>query len=170
MSFDLMAYARQRRYRVRNLHDGHAVPPARAPRHGERGPVQGYVGADDRMDVITGKHGCVAMDGERLSVFASYRSRRAKTAGMAKLINAGVTINQEGDTEVGGWAPVDRIEAVLCAIGATKLRPPNSGSYTRSAPARHRFPAPEATQAAGEAVKVGGDAEPGVRPAAVGRS
>ena len=78
MSFDLMAFAKQRRYRVRNLHDGHAVPPARPPKHGKRGPVQGYLGADDRMDAILGKRGYVAMDGERLSVFASYRSRRAK--------------------------------------------------------------------------------------------
>ena len=171
MSFDLMAYARQRRYRVRNLHDGHSVPPVQPPKHGQRGAVQGYVGADDRMDAILGKHGYVGMDGERLSVFASYRSRRAKTAGMARLVAAGVTIDQEGDTEVGGSAPVEQIEAVLAAIGVSKLplrnRSPNLDGLRRY---QRGSQAPESTQAAGEVVKVGAGAELAVPPTAVGRS
>ena len=171
MSFDLMAYARQRRYRTRNLQDGHAVPPARPPKHGQRGPVDGYVGANDRMNAVIGRHGYVAMDGERLSVFASYRSRRAKTAGMAKLVDAGVTIDQEGDIEVGGWAPVEQIEAVLAAIGVSKLplrnRSPNLDGLRRY---QRGSQAPESTQAAGKVVKVGAGAESAVWRAVVGCS
>ncbi len=54
MSLDLREYARRHRYRVRNLHDGHPAPPARAPKRGQRGQ-QAFVG--ERMDAIIGCFG-----------------------------------------------------------------------------------------------------------------
>ena len=120
MSFDLRAYARRHRYRLRNLHDGAPVPPARSSGKPSR-PV--YTGEHDRWDAIVGKCGYVAMDGDRLSVFAQFGSVRAKTAGMRKLVDAGMTITQEGDTEVGGLAAVACIEPVLAVIRVSRLRP-----------------------------------------------
>ena len=87
MTFDLRACARQHRYRTRNLHDGASVPPARSS---DRPHGPGYRGGEDRWDAIVGKHGYITMDGERLSVFAGYRSPRAKTANMPKLEAAAV--------------------------------------------------------------------------------
>ena len=53
-TFDLVAYARKHRYRLRNLHDGGAVPPARYRKpKGERPAAQaGYVGQDERLDAL----------------------------------------------------------------------------------------------------------------------
>lgn len=127
MSVDLMAYARAHRLRTRNLHDGAPVPPARR-RGGLEHPA--YSGPSDRFDAIIGRDGYVAMDGDRLSVFAAYRSARGLNAGLRRLTAAGLVVQQEGDTEVGGWAPVERIEEILAAIRVYRRK---SASVGRSA-------------------------------------
>ena len=127
--FDLAAYARKHRYRLRNLHDGGPVPPARRPA-GHDGSV-GYVGARDRWDVIVGYDGYVAMDGNGLSVFVSYRSGRGVKRAVGLLLAIGGQIEQIGDTEVGATVPVDCIEDVLKLIRVSKLR---SGDATRFRP------------------------------------
>ncbi|UCE61393.1 MAG: hypothetical protein JSU63_06520, partial [Phycisphaerales bacterium] len=69
---DLLAYAREHRYRVRNLHDGKPVPPA-MPKKSSRDKV-GYVGDLDRWDAIVGHRGYVAMDGGQLTISVFYKS------------------------------------------------------------------------------------------------
>lgn len=62
--FDLVTYARRHRYRMRNLHDGGPVPPARRMKsQGETTPTAqvGYVGKDDRSDPIVGYGGSPRM-------------------------------------------------------------------------------------------------------------
>ena len=171
MSFDLMAYARQRRYRVRNLHNGRAVPPALGPTRGERGDFEGYRGADDRLDAIVGKYGYVTTDGDRLSVYLCYRSSFTKTKAMRRFEAMGGTIDQEGDWEFGGFAPPEAIVDVLKLIRVSRLRPEPAYIPWRQGPStQSKTLAPESTQAAGEVVKVGAGAELAVPPTAVGRS
>ncbi|UCC28728.1 MAG: hypothetical protein JSU86_11055 [Phycisphaerales bacterium] len=117
---DLVEYARKHRYRVRNLHDGGPVAPARwKPPQGYR-PV--YVGKDDRWDAIVGYAGYVAFDGCDLSVFLFFKSNRGVTSALKRLKAIGARIDQIGDTEVGAFAPVERIEEVLKLIQVSKLR------------------------------------------------
>jgi len=130
-TFDLREYAQRHRLRLRNLHDGGPVPPAKKVSKGR----QVFTGDDDRWDAIVGRRGYVAMDGDRLSVYAHYPSVRAKTCGMRTLVEAGVVVQQDGDTEIGGWAPVERIEDVLAAIRVIRIRRSTHG-FSASPPGR----------------------------------
>ncbi len=54
--FDPLSFAREHRYRLRNLHDGRPIPPARRMKAKDEGPAtqSGYVGREDRHDAIVG--------------------------------------------------------------------------------------------------------------------
>lgn len=134
MSFDLIAHASEHRYRVRNLHDGHSVPPTR--KRGER-RTMGFVG--ERHDVITCYDGYVDVLGPgKIGWCVLVQTRRQLTARLAKLETIGVEITLKGDIEAAGWAPEDRIADVLAA-----LRPHRIRRETRA----RGFRRPEATQA-----------------------
>ena len=60
MRFDLVGYAEKHRYRVRNLHDGYVCPTSR--RRGKRKSI-GYLGRDDRHNVIVCQDGYVDIHG-----------------------------------------------------------------------------------------------------------
>lgn len=96
--FDHVGYARKRRYRLRNLHDGGAVPPARR-RKSDPGGV-GYTGQADRWDAIVGYDGYVAMDGDCLSIFLAYKTGKGVNRAIAKLEAMDARVDQVGDTEV----------------------------------------------------------------------
>ncbi len=68
----LVEYARQHRYRLRNLHDGEPVPPAPKQKSDDNGV--GHVGASDRWDAIVGYDGYVADEGEpgRLGILETH--------------------------------------------------------------------------------------------------
>ena len=118
MSFDLIAYAKKHRYRVRNLHDGQGVPPTR--RRGERRPG-GFIG--ERHDAITCYDGYVDVLGVgRIGWCVLVETRRQLTARLAKLETIGVEITHEGDAEAAGWAPEDRIADVLAALRPHRIR------------------------------------------------
>lgn len=70
--FDLLAYARQHRLRVRNVHDGAPVPPMRRPRAGRRRAR--LIGADDRLDAIIGRFGYVDYGGRGSDWIGGVRS------------------------------------------------------------------------------------------------
>ncbi len=125
--FDLTAYAREHRYRLRNLHDGNPVPPARCM--DKTGRSTGYWGADDRMDAIVGYNGYVAMDGDKLSVSLFYKSALGVNKAVRRLDAMGAEVGQVGDTEVGATVSVERIEDLLALIKVSRLRPPNSGAF-----------------------------------------
>ena len=119
--FDLLAYARKHRYRLRNLHDGGPVPPAIwKPPKGYR-PV--YTGAEDRFDAIVGRDGYVAMDGDELTVCLFYRSTKGVKSAKTRLEAMGGRIDQEGDTELGATVPVEQIAEVLKLIKVSRLKP-----------------------------------------------
>lgn len=112
MSFDLREYARRHRYRVRNLHDGHSVPPSRGPKQGRRGP-QAFLG--ERMDAIVGRFGYVTIDGDRLGW---YIGEIGKPAFRIKIVrDAGGIVAQVGDRDAAGHAPLAALEKLLSAIG-----------------------------------------------------
>ena len=119
--FDLSAYARKHRYRVRNLHDGGPVPPA-LPSNDDRSRT-GYIGASERWNAIVGYNGYVTMDGEDLSVCLFYKSAMGVNRALVRLKAMGAEIDQVGDTEVGATVHADRIEDVLRLIRVSRLRP-----------------------------------------------
>ena len=124
---DLVAYAREHRYRLRNLHDGGPVPPAIwKPPKGYK-PV--YTGAEDRFDAIVGYDGYVAMDGDELSVCLFYRSTKGVNRAITRLKAMGGRMDQEGDTEVGATVPVSQIEEVLRLIKVSKLQPGDASRF-----------------------------------------
>jgi hypothetical protein len=137
VSFDLLAYAAEHRFRMRNLHDGDPVPPLRRP--DGHGPSI-YRGEEDRQDAIICRDGYVDYGGwgpDRIGFCVLCRSRRALTARLRLLEQAGATVTQEGDTEAAGFAPLDRIGDVVEA-----LRP----YRRREAPAGAGFPELEPSQ------------------------
>lgn len=121
-AFDLVAYANQHRYRLRNLHDGNSVPPAIS-----RKPCGGYPG-EERWDAIVGHSGYVAMNGNKLTVVLFYKSGKGVKRAIARLEEMGGQLDQVGDIEIGATTPTDRIEDVLRLIKVSKLQ---SGDVSR---------------------------------------
>ncbi len=113
MSLDLREYARRHRYRVRNLHDGHPVPPARAPKQGRRGP-QAF--REERMDAIVGSFGYVTIESDRLGWYIGEIQKPAKRIKIVR--EAGGIVTQRGDRDAAGHAPLAALEKLLSAIGA----------------------------------------------------
>jgi hypothetical protein len=114
VSFDLLTYAAEHRYRVRNLHDGRRVPPTRPPARGRRGRPSGYLGAADRLDVLACRHGYVCDNGNgRLGWYLVAPTTRSMRAKLGKLVRLGVNVQQEGDREAAGDAPVGQLAKVL---------------------------------------------------------
>jgi hypothetical protein len=139
MSFSLRAYTAEHRYRVRNVHAGAPVPPAR--RTGDLDSI-GYRGGEDRDDAIIGRDGYVDYGGwgsDRIGWCVLCKSQRALNKRLRPLRRAGATVVQEGDTEPAGHAPLARIDEVVKA-----LRP----YRRREAPAGARAPALGAIQGA----------------------
>ncbi len=145
--FDLVAYAREHRYRLRNLHDGGPVPPAIwKPPRGYR-PV--YVGEDDRCDAIVGRNGYVAFDGELgwLGITLFFKSALGVNKARDKIQAMGGTVTQEGDTEIAGTIPVESIEEGLLLIRVSKLKPgPPGGRPDNLARAQDTLRTLESTQ------------------------
>ncbi len=122
------------RYRVRSLHDGHPVPPARPTYHGRRGRLAGYLGADDRKDAIVCRNGCVTDDGNgRIGWFLFAPTTRSMRAKLRKLTALGVDLVQEGDTEAAGGASVEQIGDVLRVLVPYRKakRQPTRGTWAR---------------------------------------
>lgn len=94
-TFDLTAHAKKHPYRLRNLHDGGRVPPAMPVR--ESGRPTGYVGATQRMDVIVGRCGYVAMDGDEVSLCLFHKNALEVNRAVPRLEAIGVRIDQLGE-------------------------------------------------------------------------
>ena len=120
-TFDLVAYAKKHRYRMRNLHDGGPVPPAiwKPP----KGGYPSWRGAAERMDAIVGRRGYVAMDGDKLSVCLFYRSAKGVKRAVERLEAIGGQIDQVGDMEMGATAPAEHIDELMRLIIVSKLHP-----------------------------------------------
>jgi hypothetical protein len=130
VSFDLLAYGAEHRCRVRNLHDGAAVPPMR--RGVQRSP--GYRGADGMLAII-GRRGHVARDGQRLSWFVASGHPSYQTK---PILAAGGVVQQDGDGEAAGHAPIAALAAILRAIGAYRKATPPASAAARLVAYRFR--------------------------------
>ena len=112
----LIDYARKHRLRTRNLHDGHPVSPARLTPHERTSDRTGYIGVDDRLDVIVGYCGALTdEDRQGLGVYLHYKTSKGVGIGIRKILEVGGTIHQVGDFEVTGYIPWDCIEDALTA-------------------------------------------------------
>ena len=110
---NLIEYAAEHRYRVRNLHDGRPLHPLRVP-VGGRGKSDGYTGEQDRMDAIIGRFGYVCVDGDQLGWYLHRTNGKAAT--LRELTAAGAAVRQDGDGEAAGDAPVSAIDPLISAI------------------------------------------------------
>ncbi len=117
---DLVSYAREHRLRTRNLHDGAPVPPMRRPRGSS--PVA-YRSVDDRDDAIIGRYGYISQGLTRLEVYMAFGSHKGVRVYRERLQAAGATIMQEGDTELGAWAPFERIDEMVKLIAPYHRNP-----------------------------------------------
>lgn len=116
MSFDIREYARKHRYRVRNLHDGRPLLPLRVPVNG-RGRAAGYKARKDRMDAIICARGYVSCDADdKLAWYLLAKSAKGVNRWLPKLTRLGAVVQQAGDHEVAGVAPIDEIESVLSVL------------------------------------------------------
>ena len=124
---DLTAYAHKHRYRLRNIHDGDPVPPARRmkPKGDLPAGHWGYVGQDDRQDAIVGRNGYIAFEGEpgRLEICMFFKSNRGVYLAQARILDMGGNVEQMGDGEITGVVPIESIEQALQLISVSKLKP-----------------------------------------------
>ncbi len=159
MPSDLKTYARQHRYRVRNLHDGRPVPPVRPKRKADQ-PVA-FIGPTERDDAIMCKRGYAHIEGDLIGWVLLARSARAlgyRLGPMRRIM--GVVVDQEGDAEAAGTAPVEALDAVLGVLEPYRRKPASvGGSAEQMDRVRRGMPlhgapstAPESTQTA----RVGG--------------
>ena len=129
--FDLLTYAREHRYRVRNLSDGRACPPARLVKPKGATPTAqvGHIGQDDRFDAIVGYDGYVCDQGASgwLGIYLSYGSARGANRGVERIKGMGGRVDQVGDTEVAGVVPVEAIGDALKLIRVSRLSPGRPG-------------------------------------------
>jgi hypothetical protein len=134
MNFDLVAYAKEHRYRVRNVHDGYPVPPMLPPKRGRRGHRRGYWSKEDREDAIICRHGYVTDDREgRIGWLLFAPTTRGMRARLRTLAALGVDVVQEGDTEAAGQASVEQIGDVLRVLVPCRKakRQPTRGTWAR---------------------------------------
>lgn len=123
MSFDLIAYAKEHRYRVRNLHDGYAVPPVRRVARATTGAA-----GIERDDVIACRYGYVGDYGPgKLGWYLTSEKGTAHlmSSKLPQLEALGGEVTQVGDFEAAGWAPEGRIGDVLKILAVVKLHPGN---------------------------------------------
>ena len=94
-TLNLTAYARKNRYRVRNLHDGDPVPPARRTRPKGDSPAAqaGFIGKEDRYDAIVGYDGYVTDEGNgQLGIYLTYGSAKGVNRAEARIRALGGTV------------------------------------------------------------------------------
>ena len=128
-TLDLNAYARSNRLRLRNLHDGGPVPPAR--RKAKQTKI-GYVGGEDRSDAIVGQRGYLTAEHGGLGICLFFKSARGVVCAKTEMTALDGIVTHEGDRELAGWLPVAALEEALRLIRVSKLRPGNENL------ARHR--------------------------------
>jgi hypothetical protein len=115
-SHDVIAWARERGYAIRNLHDGGPVPPAQAQPL-RRSACRG----EESWDAIVGRNGYVAPDGDRLAVYGHWSDASQARTGRDSLLRVGVSLNQIGETDAGGSAPVACLPAILAILRVSRL-------------------------------------------------
>ncbi|UCC30080.1 MAG: hypothetical protein JSU86_18020 [Phycisphaerales bacterium] len=135
-AFAFVKYARKHRYRVRNLHDGGPVPPARymKPKGQTAAARTGFVGKEDRCDAIVGCNGYIGDEGEpgRLGIYLQYRSARGVKRVHSRIQALGGTVKQVGDAEVASSVPTEKIEEALRLIRVSKVPLRNPGGHPKS--------------------------------------
>jgi len=115
----MKAFAQTHGYRLRNLHDGHPVPPLR-----KTTPRMSHGYKSDRHDAILCEFGYVdSQDNETIGWCLLTDSERKLNHRLRKLeLLDGVTVNQLGDTEASGVAPKSSIHCVLGVLKPLRIK------------------------------------------------
>ncbi len=129
-------YAKKNHYRTRNLHDGRPVPPFamdKKKRTREESAQEALRLGEDKCIAIVGERGYVFEQDGRLEWFVDTEGR--PTAVLRSITDASkqCTLEQEGDFEAAGTAPIAAIETVLVAIQVRRVGVGNPNVKPRSA-------------------------------------
>ena len=120
--FDLIGYSRQNRFRIRNLHDGSPVPPARRRTKSTR---TGCVAVVDRWDVIVGQRGYLTAEEGSLGICLFFKSGRGVSGAKSAIAALAGQVTQEGDCELTASLPIGALDGALKLIRVSKLHPGN---------------------------------------------
>lgn len=128
-AYDLLAYAKEYRYRTRNLHDGCPCPPFKRDEK-----ITIYTGREDRFDAVIGKRGYVCQENDCLGFVVSYKTNQRINRVSKSITDAGGEITQTGDTELGGTIPISGLDAILKIIQVYRVSPgPSNPHWLRKA-------------------------------------
>ena len=86
----LLDYANTHRLRVRNLHDGGAVPPAKANMKASGG----YISKTDRLDAVVGRRGYLFEQDGLLHFFIEFKTQRGIRSAVKQIQAAGGQVDR----------------------------------------------------------------------------
>ena len=122
VALDLIDYGRRNRFRIRNLHDGSPVPPARRRAKSTR---TGCVAVVDRWDVIVGQRGYLTAEEGSLGICLFFKSGRGVSGAKSAIAALAGQVTQEGDCELTASLPIGALDGALKLIRVSKLHPGN---------------------------------------------
>lgn len=121
MTTDLVSYASQHRYRLRNLHDGLPCPPARQRR--PKGRRAAFAGREDRDLAVVCQLGYICAEGDGIGWVLLCPSKRGLGHRLTRLRRLpGVAVRQEADTEAAGTATIAALPGVLRVLRPYRRR------------------------------------------------
>lgn len=114
----IKTFAREHGYRVRNLNDGHAVPPVK--RSKAKCLSTGYIADENRHDAIVCRHGYIDWCDGAWGWCLLLDSVRQLNLLVKKLVASGAVVRQQGDTEAAGVIHPDRFDRLASVIRPLK--------------------------------------------------
>lgn len=121
--FNPTTHAHDHRFRIRDVNDGHPVPPVRRVARATIGSAG--IGRDDVIACKFGYVGEYAPGKVGWYLTSPKETAHASLSKVPQLEAVGAVVTQVGDYEAAGWAPEDRIDDVLKILAVVKLHPGN---------------------------------------------
>lgn len=125
-AFDLIAFTKKHRYRVRNLNDGDACPPSYLRQNERRkNPINKQ---SEKHNAVVGKYGHLTAENNRIGIELFYKSAKGVNKAKQRIETTGGEVTLQGDTEIAGWLPTESIEEALQLIQVSRLHAPQKSN------------------------------------------